>query len=93
VTVGITNDRTQPGSGATGGGKAIDEASSYVGHAGSFVEGEQLEARSVRVGEPVDRDRATSAVLQDVRRQFGGDECDSCLDLLTKSVLARKPRR
>ena len=92
VAVGDTRDGPEPVAGAAGRGKAIDQAARDIRHPRPFVEREQLDTRSVGIGEFVDRDNALASMLQEVGRQLGGDERDPCLDILGEALAPRQPR-
>ena len=93
VAVGNTCDGSKPGAGAAGRRKAIDEAARDIGHAWPFVEREQLDARSVGIGELIDSDQAVAGMLQKVGRHLGGDERDPRLDILGEAFAVREARR
>jgi hypothetical protein len=81
VAVGNAGDGTKSGTRAASRRKAIGQAARDIGHTWSFVEGEQLDTRSVGINELVDGDQAFAGMLQKVGRQFRGDERYPGLDI------------
>ena len=70
VPVGDARDGSESVPGAAGRRKAIDHAARHIDHAWSLVEREQLDTRSVGIGEFVDGNKALVSVLQKVRREL-----------------------